>query len=133
MPALIAAGTGKTMGKDATFEVFAKRLSHKGLGGVMVALAVELTCAGKFQPGLEVFGNGWVQQGALGVARVVELGFGARLRARVRMQVRLRWTCGGGHGAVPAEAGCSMVLCLYLYPDMRICDAARWMLSNRQN
>ena len=33
------------MGKDAGFEVFAKRLTHIGLGGVVVALAVELACA----------------------------------------------------------------------------------------
>jgi len=52
-------------------------------------------------PGLEVFGNGFVEQRALGVARVVELGLGARLPTRVR----LRGTCGGGHGAMPAWVG----------------------------
>jgi len=41
---------------------------------VVVALAVELSGAGKLQPGLEVFGNRAVQQGALGVTGVV--GFG---------------------------------------------------------
>ena len=45
------------------------------------------------------------------MARVVGLGFGARLPARMRM--RLRWACGGGHGAVPAWAGCLMLLVLY--------------------
>jgi hypothetical protein len=45
------------------------------------------------------------------VARVVELGFGTRWPTRVRM--RLRWACGGGHLAVPAWAGCLMILCLY--------------------
>jgi len=64
--------------EDATFEVFAKRLSHTGLGGVMVALAVELTCVGEFMPGLEVLGYCLVLQGTLGVTPVVELGFGAQ-------------------------------------------------------
>jgi hypothetical protein len=33
------------------------------------------------------------------------------------MRVRMRWMCCGGHGAVPAEAGCPMILCLYTgYP-----------------
>lgn len=34
------------MRKDAAFEVFGERLADIGLGGVVVALAVELTCAG---------------------------------------------------------------------------------------
>ncbi len=42
MAAVTTANAGKAMGEDATFEVFAKRLSDVGLGGVMVALAVEL-------------------------------------------------------------------------------------------
>jgi hypothetical protein len=67
---------------------------------VVVALAVELTCAGEFMPGLEMFGYGLVEQSALGVARVVELGFGTRLSARVRM--RLRWVC--------ACVGCALAL-----------------------
>jgi len=78
---------------------------------VVVALAVELAGTGKFMPSLEVLGYGLVQQSPLGVARVVGLGFGARLPARMRM--RLRWACGGGHGAVPAWAGCLMILVLY--------------------
>ena len=69
------------------------------LWGVVVALAVELTCADEFMPGLEMFGYGLVEQSALGVARVVELGFGTRLSARVRM--RLRWVC--------ACVGCAVV------------------------
>lgn len=54
-----------------------------------------------------VLGYRAVQQGVLGVARVVEPGFGSRVCAcmGVCLQV-LRWTCGGGHGAVPAMAGC---------------------------
>jgi hypothetical protein len=35
----------------------------------------------------------------------------------VRMRVGLRWTCGSGHGAVPAGAGCPMIL--FLYPALR--------------
>ena len=45
------------------------------------------------------------------VAWVVEFEFGTRLPARMRMH--LRWACGGGHGAVPAWAGCLMMLSLY--------------------
>jgi hypothetical protein len=43
---------------------------------VVIALAVELPCAGEFEPNLEMLGDGLVQQGSLGVARVVEPGFG---------------------------------------------------------
>jgi hypothetical protein len=42
---------------------------------MVVALAVELACAGQLKPGREVFGNGLVQQRALWVARVVEFVF----------------------------------------------------------
>jgi len=74
MPAVIAAGSGKTVGEDAAFQIFAERLPHKGFGCVVVALPVELACAGEFIPGLEVFGNGLIEKGALRMARVVELG-----------------------------------------------------------
>ena len=43
---------------------------------VLVALAVELACAGQRMPSLEVLGYCAVQQRSLGVTRVVELGFG---------------------------------------------------------
>ena len=76
--AVAAAGACKAVGKDAALQVFAKRLAHKGLWRVAVALAVELTCTGELMPGLEVFGNGLVQQRALRVTRVVEFGFGRR-------------------------------------------------------
>jgi hypothetical protein len=46
------------VGKDAAFEVLAKRLADLGRGSVVVALAVELSCADKFMSGLEVFGYG---------------------------------------------------------------------------
>jgi len=52
-----------------------------------------------------MLGDAAVQQGSLGVARIVKPGFGARLRTRVRARVLLNWTCGGRHG-VPAWAGC---------------------------
>jgi hypothetical protein len=45
---------------------------------VVVALAVELACAGKFMPSLEVVGNDLVELRALGEAGVVELGFARR-------------------------------------------------------
>ncbi len=67
-----------------------------GLGGVVVALAVKLACAGQLKPGLEVFGYGLVEQRAFGVARVVELGLCTRWTARMRM--RVRWACSGGQG-----------------------------------
>ena len=59
-----------------------------------------------------MFGYGFLEQRPLGVARVVEFGFGAR-SGPARMRVRLRWACGGGHGAEPAWAGCLMILGLY--------------------
>ena len=76
------------MCKDAALKILTKGLADVGLGGVVVALAVELACAGKFMPSLEVLGNGLVQQRALRVARVVEFGFGTRWPARMRMRVR---------------------------------------------
>ena len=109
--AVIAPGPGKAVGKDAALQILTKRLAYIGLGCVVVALAVELTGTGQLKPGLEMLGDGAVKQRALGVAWVVEFGFGTRLPARMRM--RLRWACGGGHGAVPAGAGCLMILCLY--------------------
>jgi hypothetical protein len=65
---VITAGAGKAAGKNATFEVFTKRLAHIGLGGVVIALSIELVCAGKFIPSLEVVGNGLVEQRALRMA-----------------------------------------------------------------
>jgi hypothetical protein len=96
VPAVITPRPRKAMRKVAAFEVFAKGLADIRLWGVVVALAVELTCAGEFMPSLEVFGNGLVEQRALGEARVVEFGLGARLPTRKRMQVQLRGTCGDG-------------------------------------
>ena len=76
----------KPGGKDAACEVFAKRLLHIRGRGVVVALPVELTGAGELQPGLKVFGNCAVQQGALGVAGVVDFGGlgGCRCLSRLR-------------------------------------------------
>ena len=81
--AVITAGAGRAMGKDAASEVFAKRLANIGLWGVVVALPVELACAGQLKPGLKMFGNGFVEQRALGVARVVKFRLCTRLSARV--------------------------------------------------
>ena len=64
------------MGKDATFLILAIGLAHKSLWRVAVVLALELAWTGEFEPGLELFGIGLLQQSPLGVARVVELGFG---------------------------------------------------------
>jgi hypothetical protein len=76
-----------------------------------------LARAGQRMPGLELFGNRLVQQGSLGVARVVELGFGADTRVRARLGLRASSArCsggGGGHGTVPARARCLMILGLY--------------------
>ncbi len=107
VPAVITPGPGKTVGEDAALQILAKRLTNLGLGAVVVALAVELAATGQLKPGLEVLGYGLVEQRALGVARVVELWLCIRWPTRVRM--RLRWACGGGHGAVPAWAGCLMI------------------------
>lgn len=68
--AVSTACAGKAEGKNAAFQIFAKSLAHIRLGGVVITLPVELTCTGEFKPGLEVFGNGFVQQRALGVARI---------------------------------------------------------------
>ena len=46
---------------------------------MVVALAVKLTGACQLKPGLEVHGHGALQQGTLGVARVVGLGGLGRL------------------------------------------------------
>ncbi len=37
--AVSPAGAGKAVGKDAAFEVFAKRLARIGLGGAVIALS----------------------------------------------------------------------------------------------
>lgn len=67
-----------------------------------------------------------------GYAAVILPGFFADDVAALTLQLqtlwqpvmaRLRWTCGGGHGAVPAWAGCSMIL--LLYPALYICGAVR--------
>ena len=60
---IVTPGLGKGVGEDAAFEVLAKGLADVGLGGAMVALPVELACAGKFMPSLEVLGYGLVEEG----------------------------------------------------------------------
>ena len=49
MPEVIAAGARKTVGDDAAFQVFGKRLAYEGLGAGVVALAVKLARAGQFK------------------------------------------------------------------------------------
>jgi hypothetical protein len=109
--AVATESAGKAVGKDAAFQILLERFAHKGLGGVVVALAVELARAGQLKPGLVVLGYRLVQQRALGVARVVELGFDCRrglrssTRAVARMIVRvassLEPCCRRVHGASP--------------------------------
>ena len=53
------------MGEDAALQIFSERLTHVGLWRVVVTRAVELACAGKFMPSLEMVGNGLVKQRAL--------------------------------------------------------------------
>jgi len=74
VPTVTTAGVGKAVHKDAAFQIFAKRLAHVGARRMVVALAVELAGAGQVKPGLKILANGAVQQGSLGVARVVALG-----------------------------------------------------------
>ena len=76
MPAVVTPCPGKAVRKDAAFQILAKGLAHKGLRRVVVSLTVKLVRAGQFKPGLEMLGNGLVQQRAFRVAGVVELGFG---------------------------------------------------------
>ena len=60
VPAIVTPGSGKAICKDAAFQILAKRLTDIGLGGVVVALAVELAGAGKLKLGLKVLGYGLV-------------------------------------------------------------------------
>jgi hypothetical protein len=92
---IITPRPGKAVGKDAAFEVLAESLADIGLGGVVVALAVELTGTGQLKLDLEVLGYGLVEQSPLGVVWVVELGLCTGLSTRVRM--RLRWACRANH------------------------------------
>lgn len=67
VPAVITACARKPVGKDAAFQVLAKRLPHAGLGGVVViTLPIELAGAGELPPNLKEFDHCWVKQGALG-------------------------------------------------------------------
>ena len=103
VPTIVTPRPGKPVRKNAAFQILAKGLTDIRLGGLVVALAVELIRAGQLKPSLEVLGNVLVQQRALRVARVVEFGFCPGLH--VRLGMRLRWAFGGGHGAVQAGAG----------------------------
>ena len=74
--AVVTTGAGKAMRKDAAFQIFAKRQADIDLWCVVLTLAVELACAGQLKPGLEILGDGFVEQGSLGMTWVVEFGFG---------------------------------------------------------
>ena len=87
---IFTAGAGQAMGKDAALQVFAKHLLDISRGRMAVALAVELTGTGEFEPSLEVLGHRAVQQCLLGVAGVVGLW--------------VRSDCGGLHGTAPCWA-----------------------------
>ena len=66
---------GKAWGKKGAPQKLAKRLAQIGLGGGVVALAVDLVGTGQLKLGRDVFGDGLVKQRALRVARVVKFGF----------------------------------------------------------
>ncbi len=70
------AGARKAVRKDTALQILLERFAHVGLGCVVVALPIELARAGQVKPGLVVLDHRLVEQRALGVARVVELGFG---------------------------------------------------------
>jgi hypothetical protein len=82
MPTVITAGAGKAVGEDTAFEVFAKRLADVGAGCVVITLTVKLAGTGQLKPGLKILADGAIQQGLLGVARVIEPGVGAGIRMR---------------------------------------------------
>ena len=62
---IIATGAGKAMRENAALKVFGKHLADKRVWGMVIALPVELPCAGQLKPGFEVLGQGLVQQRAL--------------------------------------------------------------------
>jgi len=74
MAAVVATGAGKAVREDAALEVFVEGLCDVGGRGVVIALAVKLTCAGESAPSLEVIGDDAVEQRLLGMTGVVELG-----------------------------------------------------------
>ena len=87
MRSTMPAGARKAVRKSAVFQIFAKRVAHKGARCVGIPLAVELACAGQRMPGLEVLGYGLVQQGSLCVAPVVEFGLTPILVWSVRLRL----------------------------------------------
>jgi len=90
MTTVITAGPRKAVGKDAAFEVFAKRLADVGAWCVVITLAVELACAGELKPGLEVLGYRAVEQGCSG--RVLTL------RGRIdNLFNKSYWSSAGGY------------------------------------
>lgn len=104
MPAVSTAGAGETVCEDAAIQVVAEGLFHVSRGCVQVALPIELTGTGQRQPpGLEMRGDGTVQQGLLRVTALIELLRSCALRS-CSTRVLVRWHCalgsrasGGGH------------------------------------
>ena len=82
MPTVVTTGARKAVGKDTAFEIFAKRLADVGTGCMVVALAVKLAGTGQLKSSLKILADSVVQQGALGVTRVIEFGFGANTSVR---------------------------------------------------
>lgn len=101
MATIITPRAGKAISKDAAFDVFAKGLvnEYKALrcdGRPARRTGRRWRVHARSQSVLQWF----CKQRARRVARVVELGLGARLTSPVRK--RMRWTSGSGHPAVPA-------------------------------
>ncbi len=74
VPAVIATCPRKAAGKDRALQKLPEGFLHVGRWRVVLALAVELTGACQFKPGLEVLGYRAAQQRALGMAWVVSFG-----------------------------------------------------------
>jgi hypothetical protein len=68
VPTVITPGAGKAVRKDVALQIFAKCVAHVGTRGMVVALPVELDCAGEFEPSLEMFSNGFVEERANALA-----------------------------------------------------------------
>lgn len=57
-PTIVTAGAGEAVGKDAAFQILAKRLTDIGRGGVEIAPAIKLAGTGRPKLGFKVLGFG---------------------------------------------------------------------------
>jgi len=57
---IVPARPSKAVGEDTALQIFTKGLADVKLRQVVITLAVELACTGKFMPRLKMFGNGSV-------------------------------------------------------------------------